>query len=114
MAQILIAEPYPEVRDLLVRIMHRLGHNPVCANGSRPDAAEFDLLLLEPSFPGGAELARELREGRPDLPIVCVSIYPPSDEVAALEPAAYLQKPFGLAQLEDAVTAAIQRVAAKA
>ena len=106
MARILIAEPYPEVRELLSLIVTRLGHTPVVRRaGEAPP--EVDLLVAEPGTPGTLELAHELRAAQPALPIVVVSFLPQPPTWTALAPAAYVLKPFTVVQLEKAVESAL-------
>ncbi len=110
MARVLIAEPTPEIRLLLERAVERLGHVHVAHTRDGADAPpDADVLLLEPALTGGFELARALRERRPDAQIVVCSIYPPSKEVIALGLAAHLEKPFTREALEGALTVAAQR-----
>lgn len=108
MARVLIAEPSADVRALLERAVRRLGHEPVVhqrrADG---DTEAADVLLLEPAFNGGVELARSLRREQPRLPIVICSIFPPSEELQELAPAAHVLKPFQRETLEDALQLAI-------
>ncbi len=99
MALIAIREPQDDVRLLIEHVLGRLGH--VTPGAGSEDRA--DLLIVEPASPLELAEARRLREARPDLPIVCVSIAPPSPEALALEPAAYLVKPFTIAELRSTV-----------
>jgi DNA-binding response OmpR family regulator len=108
-ARILILDPSPEIRELIARVVRRLSHEPVGA-GWLPDGRvpECELAVVEPAFEESADAARRLRQLRPDVPIVCVSIYPKWDPaVAALDAVAYLMKPFALAELEAAIRAAV-------
>jgi len=108
MASVLLLEPHPEIRDLLVRITRRLGHEPVVL-GEEPDAQPIvDVVVVEPADIRRLELARAVRE-RCGAPVICVSIYPPSVAAGGLEPVAHLLKPFSLAQFERALTAAATR-----
>jgi len=108
MARVLIAEPSADVRALLERSIVRLGHEPVVHDRRIGDDAEAaDVLLLEPAFNGGLELARALRALHPDLPIVICSIFPPNPQLQELGPVAHVLKPFQRDALEDALTAAI-------
>lgn len=109
MARVLIAEPSADVRALLERAVLRLGHVPVMheRRAADGDGADADVLLLEPAFNGGMELARTLRRDRPELAIVICSIFPPSEELQDLAPAAYVLKPFQRDTLEDALQLAI-------
>ena len=92
--RIFVAESNPDVRTLLELAVTRLGHEPVT------DGA-VDAILLEP----GCELARsEARRFRGQAPrVVCVSIHPPEDGLAPPGAAGYLEKPFSLARLRDAL-----------
>lgn len=106
MARVLIAEPSADVRALLERSIVRLGHEPV-VHDRRIAVDDADVLLLEPAFNGGMELALELREQQPELPIVICSIFPPSPQLQQLDPVAHVLKPFQRDSLEDALTAAV-------
>jgi len=108
MTRVLVGEPYPEIRELLTHIISGLGFEPVLYRDR--DTATLDdveVLLLEPALPGGLELAHKLRAGNPGLPIVCLSIYPPTEETSALSPFAYLLKPFALAELQRTLHEAV-------
>jgi len=109
MARVLIAEPSADVRALLERSIVRLGHEPVVHDRrtTEAEAAEADVLLLEPAFNGGLELAQSLRDLRPALPIVICSIFPPSPQLQRLDPVAHVLKPFQRDSLEHALTAAV-------
>lgn len=108
MARVLIAEPSADVRALLERSIVRLGHEPI-VHGQRAAATSeaADVLLLEPAFNGGLELARLMRERHPGLPIVICSIFPPSPQLQRLDPVAHVLKPFQRDALEDALAAAV-------
>jgi len=111
----LIAEPTPEIRLLLERAVERLGHACVAhERGDDPYPPDADVLLLEPALTGGLELARALRERCPEAEIVVCSIYPASDEILALRPAAQLEKPFTRDALDHALTLAAERAGAPA
>jgi CheY-like chemotaxis protein len=99
MAKVLIGEPHPEVRELLVRVVEGMGLEPITDDAAGGD--EVDLLVIEPGSEAAIRLAQRLRAERPELPVVCVSIYPPSLETELLSPAAYLVKPFSVAELQD-------------
>jgi len=106
MARILIVEPHPEVRDLFVRIVSRLGHEPVVHDGETEEPHDLDVVLLEPVHWDGVEIARSAQR-RSGARVVCVSISPPSEETLALG-SAYLLKPFSLADLERALLSALE------
>lgn len=114
MARVLVAEPSPDVRLLLRRVVARLGFEPVELDSARrSDPAGFDVLLLEPAMVGGLKLAQRARRRDPALPIVVCSIYSPRDDVTALEPVAHLVKPFRRVELEAALYAAARLRAAE-
>lgn len=112
MGRILIGEPHPEIRELLTHVVRGLGFESVSiphGSGSS-DLDRIDVLLLEPGDYESRTVASRLRAQDPDLPIVCVSIYPPhTDDLAQLEPVAYLVKPFSLTALQSALAEATGR-----
>ncbi|HEY4279575.1 MAG TPA: hypothetical protein VGM91_15220 [Conexibacter sp.] len=113
MAKVLIAEPSADVRALLERAIVRLGHQPIVHDrNSSQDEAGADVLLLEPAFNGGLELAHVLRESQPDLAIVICSIFPPSPQLNELGAVAHVLKPFQRETLEHALAAAVAAAAA--
>jgi DNA-binding response OmpR family regulator len=104
MARVAIGEPYAEVRELLVRVVEGAGWQAVV----EPDEASgADALLIEPGDARSFELACELRRTRPDLPVVCVSIYPAGPEMQSLAPTAYLVKPFSVGELQRVLARAL-------
>ena len=108
MARVLIAEPTPELSELLARVVTRAGHEPVAYVGAPSGApADVDALLIEPAVPEADELATRLRSERPRLPIICVSIAAPTPEVLALAPVAFFEKPFSLKDVDDALHAVL-------
>ena len=100
MPRVLVHEPDRELRELFGRMLESLGFTPV--TGGDAVAA-----LVEPGDLAGRLLLHTLRLSRPELPVVCVSVYPLDDEVAALAPAAYLTKPVSTADLGGALAAAL-------
>ncbi len=117
MGRIVIMEPSFEVRELFALVITRLGHEAVCYDNFREEGLEdadvvlldLDVLIVEPGSASALAIARQLRERLPALPIICASIHPRSPEVAALDPVAYLLKPFPLAELEGALENAMAR-----
>src|SRR5690242_5182290 len=79
-ARVLICEPDPDVQSLIAFVAQRLGHEPVVSDGTLEQAETANVIVLEP---GNADLLALVRQ-LSDVPIVCVSIYPPDDEVAPL------------------------------
>ena len=105
-ARVLISEPHPDCRTLLELVVQRVGHHPV-GPGELVDGDDLGLMILEPASADGLGLATRLRSRLVDLPIICTSIRPPSAATETLQPAAYLVKPFRLAELEAAMSAAL-------
>jgi hypothetical protein len=103
-ARVLICEPHPEVRELLSRIVVRLGHEPVLDDA---DLAPVDAIVLEPSHPACVERAQAFRAVNGHTPIVCTSIDLPGAGARRLAPSAYLIKPFALPDLEAALVSAL-------
>lgn len=99
MPAVLISEPHLEVRELLERVVEAMGYEALVDEPAQTDP--IDVLLIEPGSEQALDRARRLRSTRPDLPVVCVSIYPPQLESDLLYPAAYLVKPFSVAELQD-------------
>jgi hypothetical protein len=103
-ARVLICEPDPEVRELLSRVVVRLGHEPLLDDA---ELAPVDAIVLEPSHAPSVERAQAFRAVNGHTPIVCASIDLPGTGSRRLAPAAYLVKPFALPDLEAAVTTAL-------
>jgi DNA-binding response OmpR family regulator len=66
-------------------------------------------MILEPASADGLAAAARLRRRLEGLPIICASIEPPTVVTKALEPVAYLMKPFRLGELESAISSALSR-----
>jgi hypothetical protein len=94
-ARVLIFEPHDDIRALFELVVRRLGHEPVDAAAG---GSAFDAAVIEPGEPGGMRLAIRMRAQ--GTPLVFTSIFPSDSATRALEPAAYLVKPFPLYQLE--------------
>jgi hypothetical protein len=103
-ARVLICEPHPEVRELLSRIVVRLGHDPV-----HDDAAlePVDAIVVEPAHAPSVERATAFRAVDEKTPVVCASIDLPDAGSRRLSPIAYLVKPFALPDLEAALKRAL-------
>ena len=103
-ARVLICEPHPEVRELLRRIVVRLGHEPVLEDAS---LERVDAILLEPAHAPSVERAQAFRAVDGETPVVCASIEFPDAGSRRLGSVAYLVKPFALPELERALTGAL-------
>lgn len=106
MARILICEPHDDISALLELVVRRLGHEPVAYAGGRPPIV--DAAVIEPGEQEGLRVARDLRAV--GVPVLFTSIYPAEEDLLALEPAAYLVKPFPLYALERALRDALAAV----
>jgi DNA-binding response OmpR family regulator len=106
-ARVLICEPHDDIGALLELVVRRLGHQPVVfgENAADEDLSAFDAAVIEPGEERGLRLARALRAS--NVPVLFTSIYPAETDMLALDPAAYLVKPFPLYALERALAAAL-------
>ena len=71
------------------------------------ESEDVDAVLLEPASRSLFEIARRVLARRPATPVVCVSIGPPSAASVSLQPALHVLKPFSLAELKQALVAAV-------
>jgi hypothetical protein len=102
---VLIAEPHADICDLLEIVVRRLGHEPVRYAGRHHELRDVSAAVVEPATRAGLRLGDRLRsEG---VPFVFASIMPAGPEALALDPVAYLVKPFALAELEHALLDAL-------
>jgi CheY-like chemotaxis protein len=85
-ATILIAEDQDDVRRLLVTVLTQLGYRPIATQDGQSALRQFakagdsiDALISDILMPGmnGFELAQELRDIRPGLPVLFISGYAP-------------------------------------
>ena len=114
---ILLAEDEPAVRELLQRILKKDGYSILVATdgqealqiaGEHP-ADGIDLLVSNVQMPGmtGPDLAKELKQSRPNLRVLLVSAYPQG----ILMPDSgwsFLQKPFLPKAILDKVRQTLQ------
>ena len=100
MARVCISEPVAETRELLERLVLRLGHEVVPEH----QLVAADALLFEPGSPHGVTLARRARVHCPDTALVAVSALP----VAGLPGTVHrLTQPFLPADLARALDGAL-------
>ncbi len=110
--RVLVAEDDAAVRALVARALVGLGYEVIETEDGREALAAFerchgriDLLLTDVRMPqlGGYDLARDLRQRKPNLPVLYVSGYTDDSSrfrADAGEPASlFLQKPFTAEQL---------------
>jgi CheY-like chemotaxis protein len=105
-ATVLIFDPDPANRTLLELLVLRLGHRPI-GRRELAEGEEPDLMLLEPASEPGLRLAHGLRQRLQWMPILCVSIEPPSEETSSLEAVGHVMKPFRRSTLEQALEQAL-------
>ena len=112
---ILVIDDDPDVRGFIVEALEEQGYNVREAADGREGIAEAtretpDLVVLDFIMPGlsGAEVARQLRNSTPGLPILFVSGYSETEAVKSTAPEApLLAKPFRAEALQKAVRAAL-------
>ena len=100
----LICEPHPEVRELLKRIVTRLGHEPVLDDAA---LGNVEAIVVEPAHTPSVERAQAFRAVAGDVPVICASIDFPNGGTKRLQPVAHLVKPFALPDIEAALTQAL-------
>lgn len=106
---ILLVDDEDLVRDATAEMLRELGHSVVTAIGAEDalsqlsSGLEVDLVITDYMMPrmDGAEFAARIREEQPDLPILVITGYSGSEEIASDLPR--LGKPFGQADLAKAV-----------
>jgi len=123
---VLLVEDDPLVRAMAVRLLRRLGYSVVEAKDGpsalalmTPDT-RIDLLLTDVMLPGtmtGPRLAEEIKQQRPDLPVLFASGY--SQEIIDLGAQAggsvqFLAKPYDRRKLAKAVHDALRAPAVRA
>jgi CheY-like chemotaxis protein len=108
-ARVLICEPHDDITALLELVVRRLGHQPLTYEGDDADLDVVDVAVVEPGEEQGLALAKALRKR--GIPMLFTSIYPADADVLALEPDAYLVKPFPLYTLERALEQSLAKLA---
>jgi CheY-like chemotaxis protein len=106
----MISDPDPEVRRMLVRIVARLGYEPMVVDDF-PTPAKLrsaDVLLVEPTSPDRIALTRTARAANPTLAIISEGAATIPTEIDRDDgPVAHLAKPFTIEQLDGALQRAI-------
>jgi DNA-binding response OmpR family regulator len=116
--RVLVVDDEQLVRDLTVQVLERAGYEVVGEGDANAaldlvEAEAFDLVVTDVVMPGlsGVELLNELRDRRPDLPVLLMTGGSPEPErtTRALELGAngIVYKPYSHAELIDAVRAAL-------
>jgi DNA-binding response OmpR family regulator len=107
-ARVLISDGSLDVRQLLIAGVGRMGHEGIVVDSvDRALVESAHVLVVEPSEPHCYAVAQRVRNERGDLPIICISIHPPSAESRLLQPVAHLIKPFTLAELRAVIERAL-------
>lgn len=116
---ILLADDEFYVRGVCEVFLQRLGHQVVLAQDGeealqlfRNNPADYACLLLDLTMPrrDGLSTCREVRALRPDVPIILCSGYPEEEAVQRYGddgPTGFLQKPYRLQNLRDALERAM-------
>jgi CheY-like chemotaxis protein len=112
MALFLIIEPDEDIRQLYAAVVRGLGHEAAFLDDL--PTPNPDVVLVEPAYRTSFEAALRLRHEHAGLPIVSASIdKATSGQAEALQPIAYLRKPFSLAELTDALRSALSQRGAR-
>jgi CheY-like chemotaxis protein len=123
--RILVIDDDEAARGLLQAVLEHLGYRVLLA-GSGLEALdlfarqseEVDLVILDLTMPvmSGAKVFPQLRAMRPGVPIVVSSGYDKSEAVhrCGSSTDGFLQKPFSIAQLAQAVKHALEHVPCRA
>jgi CheY-like chemotaxis protein len=117
-SRILVVDDEQLVRDLTVHVLERAGYDVVSVGCGRRalelvEEEHVDLIVSDVVMPGltGVELLIELRDSRPNLPVVLMTGGSPEPDrtMKALElgACAIVYKPYTHAELRDAVAAAL-------
>ena len=117
--RVLLADDEEDVRESTSAMLEVLGFEVVVTEDGQDAVAcfggeAFDLVLLDLTMPrmDGREAFRELRNLRPDIPVVLYSGYTQHAsirEILAQPSTAFLHKPFQLADLREAVRQVLHR-----
>jgi PAS domain S-box-containing protein len=110
----LLVEDNPEVAKVTEQMMEQLGYRVQRAGGAKEalelaEGTRFDLVISDIVMAGsmdGVALARTLRQGQPDLPVVLVTGFSSGVSEADLE-FAVLRKPFEVSDLSRAMAKAV-------
>jgi len=118
--RILVIDDEDAARALLHVVLEHLGYRVLLARGALEaldvfvrQSQEVDLVILDLTMPGmsGAHVLPKLRAIRSEVPIVVSSGYSKAEAVQQCGPwpaDGFLPKPFNLAQLAEAVQAALR------
>jgi DNA-binding response OmpR family regulator len=108
-ASILVSEADPDVRQLLVVHIERLGHVAAVLRDDVVVPPRSDLLVVDPATPAGFEHLRLVRAFFPEHPVVCLSALPEDAGLVGRGPTTFLPKPFSLEHLTTVLERAFGR-----
>ena len=118
-ARVLVVDDDDEMRSMLRRTLEADGYQVTERNRGTHvletlRGAPFDLIILDKEMPGitGLELLPALHRDFPAVPVVLVTAFGGRQVAASalrLGAASYLEKPFKLAQLRDAIDGLVSR-----
>ena len=111
--KVLLVEDNPEVAEVTVELLAQMGCETKNVNNAAAaleavEGGEFDLMLSDIVMAGpmnGLDLARAVREKRPDLLVVLATGYSDAAAQATME-FTVLRKPYDVADLDQAIAAA--------
>ena len=106
MAIVRVAQPVQETRELLERLVRRLGHEV----GDAATPAGADALLFEATSPECAALARSAAAAHPGMALIACSAFP-VDPAALPAGTTTLTQPFAPAELARALGDALAAAA---
>lgn len=105
MAVVVIADKEQVLAELYAASLGRRGHDTRIWS-SRGGACRADVLVVDTLLGDGAALVQQFRSLSPRLFVIATGIHPRRGRHAPCLGAEYLEKPFGLADLEAAVARA--------
>jgi len=120
--RVMIVDDEPALVELCEEILADVGYEPVGFRSStqalqrfRADPARFDVVLTDEAMPDltGAELAREIRRIRPDMPVVLLSGHGGTqlaERAAAIGVNELLRKPLQARDLAESLARVLRRV----
>ena len=118
-ARVLVVDDDDDMRAMLRRTLEADGYHVTERNRGTHvletlRGAPFDLIILDKEMPGitGLELLPALHRDFPEVPVVLVTAFGGRQVAASalrLGAANYLEKPFKLAQLRDAIDGLVSR-----
>jgi PAS domain S-box-containing protein len=116
--RVLVVEDEKQVREVAARFLRHAGYDVVTASdagtalGLLASAGPFDLVITDSAMPGmrGEDLAAELEQVQPALPVILMSGYrDPARPSAPIAYAAFVQKPFTVKTLLGEVRRVLAR-----